>query len=259
MNRAQRRAAKAHPSPKNTDRVVVAYVHGGEVSESFMDSLWRLNHFEVMENGRMIGKISKKAGTGGIADARNLLTKEFLAMDADWLLFIDSDMGFAPWALSRMLGAATSQGLKPIVGGLCFALATTGWDPETNGETFECWPTIGIWNRNEAGEIQGYFQVRKWEKDSVIRVDSTGAALLLLHRSALEKLGPNPWAPLPTPEGVLEDNSHFSEDISFFMRCADHDLEVWLDTGARTSHHKGAIYLSEQTWELQEALKAVDA
>jgi GT2 family glycosyltransferase len=223
-----------------------------------MNSVLRMERYEIKENGRLLATISKKSGSGWIANARNWVTEEFLKSDSQWLMFIDADMGFAPYALTRMLSVAKSQGFKPIVGGLCFSLSTTDWDPETNGETFECYPTIGIWNRNDKGEILGYRYVMEYDKDAVLKVDSSGAAMLLIHRSVFEKIGTAGWwTPLEIPNDApgLEDRSFFSEDVSFFIRLAEAGIDFWLDTGTRTSHDKHGIHVTEKTWDAQEAAK----
>lgn len=47
--------------------------------------------------------------------ARNRCLKEFLALDYDYLMFIDADMSWEPGALGRVLGMPSEM---PIVGGL---------------------------------------------------------------------------------------------------------------------------------------------
>ncbi len=258
MNRAERRAQKSHPNPIDTDKVTLGYIHPGEVSELFMNSVLRMERYEIQQNGRLLATIDKKSGSGWIANARNWVTEEFLKSESDWLLFIDADMGFAPYALTRMLSVAKNDGFKPIIGGLCFGLSTTDWDMETNGETFECSPTIGIWNRNDAGEILGYKYVLEYDKEAVLKVDSSGAAMLLIHRSVFEKIGTEGWwTPLPIPSGApgMESRATFSEDISFFVRVAEAGIDFWIDTATRTAHDKGGIHVREQTWDAQEAAK----
>ncbi len=259
MNRAERRAAKAHPNPVDTDTVTLGYIHPGDVSELFMNSVLRMERYEIKENGRLLATISKKSGSGWIAAARNWVTAEFLKTSSEWLLFIDADMGFAPYSLTRMLSVAKADGFKPIIGGLCFSLSITDWDPETNGETFQCFPTIGIWNRDESGQILGYRYVEEYDKNKVLKVDSSGAAMVLIHRSAFEAIGTEGWwTPLDTPDGanLIQGKGHFSEDVSFFIRASNAGLPVWIDTATKTAHDKGGIHITEQTWDFQQALKA---
>ncbi len=262
MNRAERRAGKQHPNPTDTDKVTLGYIHPGEVSELFMNSVLRMERYEIQQNGRLLATLDKKSGSGWIASARNWVTSEFMKSDSDWLLFSDSDMGWAPYALTRLLSVAKNDGFKPIVGGLCFSLSITDWDPETNGETFECFPTIGIWNKNDAGEILGYRYVLEYDKDAVLKVDSSGAAFLLIHRSVFEKIGPDGWwTPLEIPDGApgMAGRAFFSEDISFFVRLSEAGIPFWIDTATRTAHDKGGVHVTEKTWELQQALKKAAA
>lgn len=278
MNRAQRRAlkregAEAIPVEKGV-AVTLAYLCPGDVSALFHESCENLRRYErfrtfasmngqpwsnVPVTGLEIGSLSRRAGSGGIADARNYLTREFLASESEWLLFIDADMGFPDFALHRMLGAALNDGLKPIIGGLCFALSTVGYDPVNQAETREVFPTIGVWDRNDAGEIIGFKYVMKWEKGAVLQMDMTGAACLLIHRSVFEKMGDGGWwSQIDAPEGAKDRDCvpRFSEDVSFFIRAEQAGFKPWLDTAVATSHDKGGIHLTEAVWDFQQALKA---
>lgn len=275
MNRAQRRATKAIPVERGA-AVTLAYLCGGDVSALFYESSRRLREYELFRtfaamngqpydsvpvSGLQLGALSRRAGSGGIADARNFLTREFLNSESEWLLFIDADMGFPPYALHRMLGAALNDGLKPIIGGLCFALSTVGYDEDTQAETREVFPTIGVWDRNDQNEIIGFKYVLQWDRGAVIQVDMTGAAMLLIHRTVFEKIGTGGWwAPIDAPEGAHDRDCipRFSEDVSFFIRASEAGFKPWLDTNVRTSHDKGGIHLTEQVWDFQQALKAAD-
>lgn len=252
MNRAERRAAKL---PK-AEKVIIGYCHPGEVSASFMASVVRLIGYEVRRTGALVGTLEKIAGTGNVGHVRNLITGQFLETDADWLLFVDADMGFPEWALQRMLGAA-DKNERPIIGGLCFALMTAAVDEVTNAEIYECFPTIGVWNYGEDGAVIGYRYLEEYPENTVCKVDTTGAAFVLIHRSALEKIGKDWWSHIQAPANTpgLNSRTMFGEDISFFMRCARNDIPVWLDTMVRTSHHKGGVYLTHELYQEQELKK----
>lgn len=262
MNRKERRE-NGHRGPA-PEKVIVAYCHPGEVSASFMASVVRLIGYELRRTGGLVGTLEKIAGTGNVAHVRNLITGQFLKTDAEWLLFVDADMGFPEWALHRMLGAADKKE-RPIIGGLCFALMTAAVDEVTNAEIYECFPTIGVWNYNEDGSVIGYRYLEDYPDDTVCKVDTSGAAFLLIHRSALETIGKDWWSHIQAPANVpgLNSRTLFGEDISFFMRCAQNDIPVWLDTAVKTSHHKGGIYLTHELYVQQEArkkaLKALEA
>ncbi len=258
MNRAERRRNERElaVAPPSSDRITIGFVHPGEVSTVFMDCVDRMKRYELARTGMWLGMISRRAGAGWLAGARNYVTQEFLNSESDWLLFIDTDMGFPEWSVQRMLGAARGgESFKPIIGGLCFALTAVGWDPITNAERYDAFPTIGIWNRDTNGEILGYRHVWKYDKDTVLKVDQTGAAMVMIHRSVFETVGSEWWTPIDVPENAgLDGRGHFSEDVSFFIRVANAGLEVWLDTMVKTSHHKER-YVTEEDFDLQMELK----
>lgn len=255
MNRAQRRAARADKAPK-VDTVVVGIVHPGNISAATMFSLWRLDRYEFRRTGAQLGMIERRARTMHVAFARDQIVQTFLEGSADWLLMLDADMGVPEWLLHRLLGAADKTE-RPIVGGLCFAMRTVDWDTETQAEIYEYFPTVSMWNRNDDGTILGYYPVEDYPKDTVCHVGSTGAACVLVHRTAFEKIGKDWFVPLEIPEGApgLEGRGLFGEDISFFIRCDQNDIPVWVDTAAKTSHDKGGVFLTEQLYDQQQARK----
>jgi hypothetical protein len=60
-------------------------------------------------------------GAGGISSSRNKVARDFLDNTAgEWLWFVDSDMGFAPDTLNRLVESA-DPAARPVMGGLCFA------------------------------------------------------------------------------------------------------------------------------------------
>ncbi len=66
------------------------------------------------------------------------------------------------------------------------------------------------------------------EANKLYRVDGTGAACLLIHRSALEMVKSD-W---------FSTVGDLGEDLSFCRRLADHDIPVYVHTGIKASHHK---------------------
>ncbi len=59
------------------------------------------------------------ATSSGIVEGRNQVVKEFLGSTAEWLFFIDSDMGFEPNALEELMKVASVlvMGLSMTVSG----------------------------------------------------------------------------------------------------------------------------------------------
>ncbi|WP_163553037.1 hypothetical protein [Candidatus Frankia alpina] len=100
----------------------LAYVHGSEVAHSWHMSMIELWMHDLARHQRVMrgGLLAMRYGTGGIVGARNEVVSRFLGRAAEWLFWIDTDMGCQPDTLDRLIAAADPDS-RPIVGGLCFA------------------------------------------------------------------------------------------------------------------------------------------
>lgn len=240
--------------------VTAAFLDGGSWSACFGLSWSDLRMYDAMHHGRLShrrGMIRHRTGTMGVASTRSRIVADFLDdSDAAWLWFIDSDMGFQADTIDRLIEAA-DPAERPIVGGLCFAQKTAGVGP-LYAERFRIQPTIYTWH--DLGDECGFRPVLDYERDSVILTAGTGAACLLMHRGALEKIraherwgGDNWFTPIVHPTGNKGRPREFSEDLSFCVRAQACDLPIHVATGVRTTHEKEGIYLDEETFDLQQA------
>ena len=189
------------------------------------------------------GFIAIRYSTGGIIKARNDAAAMFLAAkDSEWLFWMDTDMGFAPDTLERLLAAADPVE-RPIMGALCFGFKEIRPDG-LNGYWSAPIPTVLDWATTESGE-QGFAPRFGYPPDEVVQCTGTGSACLLIHRSVLEKLGPDPYTPLrnPTTGDLL------GEDLSFCARAAQLDIPTHVHTGVRTSHLK-PIWVGEDHYRM---------
>jgi hypothetical protein len=254
MNRKERRSL-GERGPK-VPTVELAYIHPGEVSAAFMSSVVRLRDYELMRTQSLLAIRERRSRSGSIAKARNELTTVFMAGNAEWLWFVDADMGFPRDALQKLLAAADPVN-RPLMGGLCFAMRAEGFDEETYAEFFGHIPTVSVWKRREEDDVIVAFNtIVKYPKDTVCQVDTTGAACILIHRSVLERMQAvygNSWF---TQIKHPERDDIFGEDTSFFLRATELGIPLHVHTGVRTSHDKGGIFLTEQTYEQQELLRA---
>ena len=215
------------------DAVTVGYVHDVEVAYSWHASIVDLLGYDLASDQRVLrgGVLGVRYGTGGIVAARNTVARQFLASDrADWLFWIDTDMGFAPDTVDRLLAAADPL-VRPIVGGLCFANREVAGDG-LNGFQTKAVPTVYYWGSN--GDQQGFQAVASFPDDELVRCDATGSACLLIHRSALEQIGADWYDPIVNPS----TGSLLGEDLSFCVRAGAKHIPIHVHTGVRTSHLK---------------------
>lgn len=242
------RTAKGSPA----GAVLVAYLHPNQISHCFSDSLMRLVAYDIGSKGRVIrsgGPVMFRCGPNGLVEARNAVVKHFLDnTKADWLWMIDSDMGFKPETVDRLVEAADPVA-RPVVGGLCFGLRET--EPDGfGGWVVRPFPTLYDWAKNRAGTF-GFRIRREYQPDTLTQVAGTGAACLLVHRSVLEKVQADSgtwFDPVKQSDGKL-----VSEDLSFCYRINTAGFPVFVHTGVQTVHHK-QIWVGEDVFTLFEAL-----
>lgn len=236
--------------------VVVGYLDDGHWSACFGLSYRDLLLHDAGHSRRIIRPGGKEiripVGTGQIAAGRNRVVRDFLEQtDGEWLLMVDTDMGFAPDTVDRLVAAA-DPGERPVVGALCFAACREGEPTPLHGELFSIRPTVYTWASDGTGS--GFWPVLNYGRGGLARVDGTGAACLLIHRTALEKVadryGPAWFDPMPADGSAR----WFSEDLSFCLRLREAGIPLHVDTSVKTAHHKGVLFLDEDAFDRQQAL-----
>ena len=193
------------------------------------------------------------AGTGTIPQARNNMVSAFLAGDAEWLFMVDTDMGFTDDTVERLLKSAHALE-RPVVAGLCFALRQQpGTHSDLHASRYDIVPTMYEWV--ELDDEVGFKPMLDYPRNRRVQVAATGAACILIHRLAVEKVreqaGPEWFTPVVHPTGDKGGTARtFSEDLSFCVRLAAADIPLFVDTRVKTTHDKGGIFLDEETFGL---------
>lgn len=209
-----------------TDHAVIGYCHPGTVRAEFCSSLLAT----VMEGRTPLDSVLALQSGPNISTARNKIVSDFLRRQrAPWLLMCDTDMAWAPDALDRLIAAAHPAD-RPIVGGLCYAQDGDG-DPL---------PTM--YELVERGGVMAFTRPSGWPEDACVRVSATGAAFLLMHRSALQAVREEardpaaPWfreSALPGQPLAL-----MGEDMTFCLRAGAAGIPVHVHTGVQAGHVK---------------------
>ena len=230
------------------DSVCVAYLHEAEVSHSWHVSISSSRIFDLRPGGpqRMLrgGFLAQYGSPASFDAARNKVAKAFLDdRDAEWLWWVDSDMGWEFDALERLMAVAHPTD-RPIVGGLCFGNRPVA-DDGLNGQMFRMFPTV--YAMDERPDAAGFTPIYDYPVNEVIQVGGTGSAFVLIHRSVFEKVrakfGDVWYDRIPHPKNDVP----FGEDLSFCIRATLCDVPIFVHTGVRTNHHKFE-YLSEPAY-----------
>lgn len=237
----------------NRDKVCIAYVHSLEVAHSWHQSLMALIAYDVANSQRVIGGgwLATKYGTGGIVQARNDTTRQFVhdMPDVDWLMWVDTDMGFEANAVDRLMDAADPE-TAPIMGGLCFMNREVGVDG-VGGYLVQPAPTIFDWY--DDGERRGFTVRRDYERDTVLACAGTGSAFVLIHKSVFQRIeaeyGQAWYSPVRNPT----TDSWISEDLSMCARANALEIPVHVHTGVKTTHLKH-MWLDERLFDRMAAV-----
>lgn len=239
------------PTPTTDGKVFVAYCHSIDptsIAPTFMASFINML-IEDLNRGvdcRIFGGgtiHARPATAAGLANARNSVTDIFRLHGAEWLLWVDTDMGFAPDSLERLIEAADPVE-RPVMGALCFGQNFDGAD-DIGTPVVAMFPTIYKWHQDEST----FSRAPDYPRDQVIQCAGTGAAFLLIHRTVVDTLherwGATWFSHVPHPE-----MGQFSEDLSFCLKLAAADIPVHVHTGVKTSHAK-ATWLNEARFDTE--------
>jgi hypothetical protein len=216
------------------DDVVLGWVHPGTVSAAFDDAKLRSVAWDRATGASRIAGWHAVQCSANVSAGRNELVAQFLGTPAQWLMMIDTDMVWAPDAIHRLLAVADPD-RAPIVGGLCF-----GQEPDT-GLIF---PTLYDLAGTEAEPE--FVRYDTWPQDVLFPVVGTGAAFLLVHRSALEAVRDRRFdAAYPWFQERSMRHMRVGEDVTFCMRAGQCGLPVYVHTGVHIGHIKTHVVTFE--------------
>jgi hypothetical protein len=236
--------------------VTMAYVHSNECTMSFHHSFVNMLGFDMAKNNRVMrgGFVAINCGTNGLVESRNMAISIFLEeKKSDWLFWVDTDMGWLPDTLERLVEAADPVE-RPIVGALCYSMRQMGAD-DMGGHRTKLTPTIFDWTTEEGGH-KGFAVRFDYARNTLTKCNGTGSACIVIHRSVFEKIkekhGPIWYDRITNPTtGQL-----VGEDLSFCMRAGLEGYPIFVHTGIQASHAK-TRWLIETDYDDQLMAEAV--
>jgi hypothetical protein len=226
----------------------VGYVYDVECAMSWHRQLMNLVDHDMSTRQRIApnGILGRRCGTGMLPEARNYLVRDFLRTEAEWLIWLDTDMGF-PVTLADQFLAVADKDTAPIVGGLCF-MQTEAAPDGLGGYKTQPSVTIYDWVEEDNGRrfLRNTMSRDGYPVNQMVRCGGTGSACVIVHRSVFEAIeqrdGPVWYDRAVNPTtGVLQ-----GEDLSFCERAG---VPIHVHTGIRTSHLKRVWLQEDDYWD----------
>lgn len=207
-------------------RVVIGFPHAATLDAEFVRCLLKtLNENTDDHEVAIVGCIMQPAPAGMVHVARNHIVRKFLATDAEWLWWLNTDKVWEPDAFYQL--AESAVGLKVLV------LNAHVRNPPADGETDS---TPVLFNDD----------LRPFEPPPglmLFPVFCAGMGFMLTHRSVFERIlevqgdGPTPWFAYETWEG-RDGSSVVGEDFAFCRRLKAAGFTVWVDNAVNVGHRK---------------------
>ena len=146
---------------------------------------------------------------------------------SDWLLWVDSDIVLTPTVFKAIWETADKLS-KPVVTGVYFV------SKENEQSLMQPFPAIFNQGSNEHELVI----IHPLPEDQVIKVDSAGFGLTLMHKSIIDPIRavePD-YSLFGEKEGL--GNKYISEDIVFFRKLKKAGIPLYAHTGATVQHLK---------------------
>jgi hypothetical protein len=157
-------------------------------------------------------------------------------MQGDWIIFIDDDMTWQPDAIKALVASHQKHQLD-MVGGLCFQ----------RGDPYQ--PTLYMREQPTSGS---YIFMEDIPEDSLVEVDATGMAFVLISRRLLEAIA-GEFPPLEErvarrpPAYFRWDANGFGEDLTFCQDAKLAGAKIFVDTSIKIGH-VGEHTITERTF-----------
>lgn len=224
--------------PGSRDKVTVAMCYGGPIEAQTTRALTAMVQYDLTHGGRHLDHPDSFIYVGGtnIASQRNTCVRTFLAGEADWLLFLDSDEEWDPNLVDLLIDSADKDA-RPVLSGLI--MARREHDKPISPAC------VILDNADPPRPIRPHIipNVRHWP------VAGVGAGCLLIHRRILEAIAaefsnraPREWFEyMPwtwTNDDGEEIRDEMGEDYVFSMRAMAVGTIPIVDTTIGLGHIK---------------------
>lgn len=213
------------PKPKSKGSITIAWCDNGMVDGKFAEGMVALA-LQAPANNIQISHSARVAGNQ-IGRQRQALFDHWADnIKSDWILWVDSDIVVDISIVAQLLEAADAKE-RPIVSGVYFI------SKQAEGTLGNPMPAIFT----EVNETN-IRHLHPLPKDELVKIDSAGMGLVLMHKSIVPKL--REVFPNQSLFAEIENlgDKYVGEDIVFFQKVKKASIPVFAWTGALVKHMK---------------------
>lgn len=236
-----------------TGKILIGYPHGGSVKTPFHESMLRFQRHDFFHDYILEGGLS--AGGCLVEDNREAICQGFLEYKTanrhggapEWLVTLDTDIGFAPETIYGLLDAADPIE-RPIVSGLYYTTMDGGF--------------AVVWLRKHPADND--YKTLTEVNLGLNPIDACGMGICIIHRSVLEKMAVKyaeqsfKWFGRDSVQLMKSGWTRLGEDVTFCARAQSLGFKIWGHSELRVDHYKERKENHDTMGERIEALRYRD-
>lgn len=239
---------KPAPKPKPQDTLTVAWCDNGMVDGKFTEGIV-YSTLTGLAAGVPIVNAMRVSGNQIARQRQNLIDMWYQSNTSDWLLWLDSDVVLTKDILTKLWNHRHPVE-RPMVTGIYMV---TKMNEQSMMQPL---PDIFV-DTDDHFTIQF---IHPMPRNQLIKIDSAGFGLLLMHRSVVTKLLEK-WT-IFFYEDMESEDRFLGEDIHFFKKCKQLGIPLWADTSCVAMHMKRFPFDQEYYyfyWEMMRIQQAMVA
>lgn len=232
-------AAKPKPKPET---LTIGWCDNGMVDGKFTEGI-TYSMLSGIGHGIPIVNAMRVSGNQIARQRQNLIDMWYEANTSDWFLWLDSDVVLTTDILTKLWNGRDAEE-RPLLTGIYMVTRM--------GEQSMMQPLPDIFiDTDDHWKLQF---VHPLPKDQVIKIDSAGFGLLMMHRSVVTKLKEQ-WS-IFFYEEMGSEEQFLGEDIHFFRKCKQAGIPLYADTSCVAMHMKRFPY-DEQYYQFYWTMEAI--
>lgn len=233
--------------PYKGETLAIGWCDNGMVDGKFAEGIV----YTMLNSPAPVTQAVRISGNQIARQRQSLIDAWYDEMDTDWLLWVDSDVVLTTEILTT-LWTHKHKNDRPMITGVYMVTKS----PENSLMV----PMPDLFYNTDKTDVLEF--VHPMPFNELIKVDSAGFGLLLMHRSVVKRLRDAGHDIMFYEEMKNKRDAFLGEDIYFFRKCASIGIPLYAHTGAIGKHMKRFAFDQAYYgayWKLQELYSRVQS